>query len=135
MKKMFSLFVIVAALAMVSTANAADGLMKRKAEAISKKLSSYSPEGVLYGPGWASYSPTSLVSLTWSGDPLPAGAYYYIDDYNIEYQSAGRTGSEFGSLDIPMSVFGGPGTYQIGIVYWLGPAGYMYVPPITVTLL
>ncbi|WP_199141666.1 hypothetical protein [Pedobacter sp. ASV12] len=137
MKKLIAAFTMVVALGLdlSQTAQATDGLIRKKAELAAEKLSSYYPEGVLIGPGSAYYSSTGSLYFAWYGDPLPAGAYYYINDYNIEYQSAGFPGSEGNAINIPMSAFGGPGTYFVGIVYWDGGVIYNYVLPVTVNLL
>lgn len=136
MKKLITVFTMAIALSlgMGHTAKGADGLMKKKGEAISKNLSSFYGSGVLIGPGSATYSPTGSLFFAWGGDPLPAGAYYYINDYNVEYQSAGFPGSEGNTINIPMSAFGGPGTYWVGIVYWDEGIIYNYVMPVEVTL-
>ncbi len=136
MKKLMTAFTMVIGLGLClgQTAQATDGLIQKKAGLVAEKLSSYYPEGVLIGPGSAYYSSTGSLYFAWSGDPLPAGAYYYINDYNIEYQSAGFPGSEGGAISIPMSAFGGPGTYWVGIVYWDGGVIYNYVLPVTVNL-
>lgn len=94
---------------------------------------SFRPSGVFIGPNYVSNSSTELLAYAWGGDPIPAGAFIYIDTYD-EYQSAGFPGSEGNTIYVPVSAFGGVGNHVIGVVFWEDGILYNYALPIAVTV-
>lgn len=128
------MLILMTGLLMSLNASASSALPKSNTQTIVRNFLRFDVQGTLIGPSPSTYTPGGSLNFTWYGDPIPAGAYYYIDDYNIEYQRTGRAGNEFGTIAIPMTAFGGPGNHTVGIVYWENGILLSYVVPITVTL-